>query len=297
MDSEFFLSQYERTLESFIAQHYPHKSNPMNEAIAYALRGPGKKVRAQLVYQVCAFLGGEASRSLLPALAVEMIHTYSLVHDDLPCLDNDHMRRGRATVHVVFGADMATLVGDALLTDAFSLIADESMRFADRDDHYHVASRLAMIDVLSRAAGGRGMVAGQALDVYWTKRSGAGQSELDQIHELKTGCLLGASAALGAIAANAPKQLVDQLFQLGCRVGVAFQICDDLLDDDPSSGKSAGKDKEQGKLTYLAMMDRESARTHANRLTNDALAILSSISPVSTSSLHRFISELLHRKR
>lgn len=252
-------------------------------ATRYALSGTGKRVRPILCLLSARALGADPRTALAPALALEMIHTYSLVHDDLPCMDDDALRRGRPSTHVVHGDALALLAGDALLTDAFTLLAD-APRAGD------------LVRELGGAAGGLGMVQGQALDLYWTARQGASRETLDTIHRLKTGRLLGAACALGAIAGGGDPEVVGHFRDFGQRVGHAFQIRDDLLDDMGGTGKSIGKDKEVGKLTYLALMSRSDAETAARELTEAAMALLSPHG-MAAEPLRTFALGLLTRQR
>ncbi|MBM4250565.1 MAG: polyprenyl synthetase family protein [Deltaproteobacteria bacterium] len=255
-------SLFNDALASHIERHYAG-TDPVTAAIKYALLAGGKRVRPALCLMTAKALGGDPERALPAALAVEFVHTYSLVHDDLPCMDNDDLRRGKPTTHKVFGEAQALLAGDSLLTDAFGLIAAHPQ-----------LSTAAMVKELAHAAGGRGMVLGQSLDLYWTARQGASRADLDRIHELKTGRLLGCAAALGALAVEAPMPSVERLRRFGEGLGLAFQITDDLLDEAATTGKSAGKDKESGKLTYLAMMPPNAARDAAALVSAAAMAEL-----------------------
>lgn len=251
---------FEREFERFFQDRYAGEQGVF-PALRYALSGTGKRVRPVMCMLVAETLGARTQDALLPAFALEMIHTYSLVHDDLPCMDDDALRRGRASTHVVHGEALALLVGDALLTDAFAILAQ-------------APNGARMVAELATAAGAHGMVQGQALDLFWTGREGQTLEVLDTIHQLKTGRLLGAASALGAMAANADETAVTAWRIFGQNIGHAFQICDDLLDDESGTGKSRGKDKESGKLTYLSLMSREQANAAAQGLTTTAMATL-----------------------
>lgn len=281
------LAFFDKHLGEFISERYP-QDTALNQAIAYALGGGGKRVRPICTILSCEALGGSREQSLSGALAVEMVHAYSLIHDDLPCIDNDALRRGRPTVHIAFGEATALLAGDALLTDSFHVLAESSgSPTADQ-------AKLRQTAELSRAAGSKGMVMGQCLDLYWTDRTGASKDILDMIHLKKTGALLGAACALGAIAGGANMQTQQIFRKFGENIGLAFQILDDLLDDSEGIGKSQGKDAAANKLTYLKMMSPTEARKVANILTDNAIA---SIKPCCRSDeIIRFANALLSRK-
>lgn len=242
---------------------YPHDNQNLHPASRYALAGQGKRIRPLLTMAGAQAAGGTVDSALDFAVAVEMIHTYSLVHDDLPCMDDDALRRGRATTHVIYDEATAMLAGDALLTDAFQVIG--------LADNLSVGRRLQAVLKLSRAAGGLGMVKGQSLDMHWTGRGDFTQSDLDAIHLNKTGSLMAASCVLGGIAADASQDALERLEQFGMNIGLAFQIIDDVLDDSEGTGKSRGKDLDSGKLTYLRVMTRTAALAHAKNLTAHAL--------------------------
>jgi farnesyl diphosphate synthase len=244
--------------------YYPEATR-LHEACRYALEGPGKRIRPLLALGAAEALGGSWRNALPAAIAIEWIHTYSLVHDDLPTMDDDDLRRGRATTHKVFDEATALLVGDALLTDAFAIILGTPASDAQK---------IGMLSALASSAGGRGMVLGQALDMHWTGRPGYGQNDLDRIHELKTGCLIRAACAIGAWSAGATAAERLQLEEFGARIGLAFQIVDDLLDERSAIGKTSGKDRASGKLTYLTLMSAEEAGARAEALTFAARASL-----------------------
>ncbi len=279
-----YLRSYHRSL--------PHERGNFWEAYRYALDGAGKRVRPMLVLLGNQAMGGRIDNALPAALAVEMIHTYSLIHDDLPCMDNDSLRRGRPTLHVAFDEATALLVGDALLTDAFHVLTTgiPEMPHSPRPD-----DALAMVRELSSCAGGLGMVGGQAMDTYWTGRPGYLQQDLDGIHRRKTGRLIAASLALGGIGAHADETAVQALHTCGEKVGLAFQIIDDTLDETGGIGKTSGKDLAQGKLTYRAVMSRPEALAKARQLTEDALAGLKKLAP-NAEELQNYIEGLLERR-
>jgi farnesyl diphosphate synthase len=234
------------------------------DAMRYATLGGGKRVRALLAYAAGEFAEADANAVDNAASAVELIHAYSLVHDDLPCMDDDAMRRGRPSCHVAFGEATALLAGDALQALAFAQLANTG-----KD-----AARACAI--LADASGIRGMAAGQAIDLAVT--GGALSIEaLEAMHRLKTGALIGASVALGALAGAAGAGAIAALDRYAAATGLAFQVVDDILDVEGSSatlGKTAGKDHAQGKPTYVTALGVDAARRHAERLREEAHAAL-----------------------
>lgn len=235
------------------------------EACQYALLGGGKRLRPALVRLGSELLHGQLERARAPAAAVELVHTYSLVHDDLPCMDDDDLRRGRPTCHKVYGEAMAVLVGDALQCLAFEWLACEGG-----------ARRAEMIACLARAAGPLGMVGGQVLDLT-TKLELANASVVRAIHQAKTAQLIAASLELGAWAADAPGPERAALQRLGLKLGLCFQAVDDILDvtgDRALLGKTPGKDQAHDKATLVAALGLEGARAEANRLAEEARAEL-----------------------
>jgi geranylgeranyl diphosphate synthase type II len=230
----------------------------------YSLLAGGKRLRPILCIATNEILGGKFEDVLPLACAVECIHTYSLIHDDLPCMDNDDLRRGKPTCHKVFGDGIAVLAGDALLTVAFELAAGCA--------GWPLYSASEAVVELARASGSLGLIAGQVLDLEGEGRSLCHQ-ELRGIHERKTGALIATSIRLGAMSANASAMDLDILTRFGKALGLAFQVIDDILDiTQPSEqlGKSAGKDVKAEKATYPAILGLEGAQEEAARLTRDA---------------------------
>jgi farnesyl diphosphate synthase len=228
--------------------------------MGHALFGGGKRLRPALVRAICAQLGGADQAALIPACAIEMVHTYSLIHDDLPCMDDDDLRRGRPTCHVVYGEALAVLAGDGLLTRALGYLADKGGRLAAQQ-----------VAVLARAAGEQGMVLGQALDLAQEGHV-ATAAGVREIHALKTGALLGAAVELGALAAEADPA---PLRPFGQALGLLFQAVDDVLDVTGEAallGKTPGKDAAVEKATLVAALGLAGAREEVSELTNAALA-------------------------
>jgi len=260
----------------------------LHEAMAYSLLAGGKRMRPVLVLAAADAVGlghPDARRLALPAAcALEMIHTYSLVHDDLPAMDNDTLRRGRPTAHGVYGEGSAILSGDALLTEAFALLAREPHPDAiPALPAAELAQRkLAAIQTIADAAGAEGMVGGQALDLKAAEPGAAplGERGLSEMHARKTGALLRASAVAGAVMAGAPPGVLAAVAAYGAHVGLAFQIVDDILDVEGASavlGKTAGKDAAAGKPTYPALYGLEESRRRAAASVAQALEALAAV--------------------
>ena len=246
----------------------------VSDAMRYSLMAGGKRLRPILCLASADAVGGDRSLALPAACAIELIHTYSLIHDDLPAMDDDTMRRGRPTLHVVAGEGMAILAGDGLLTEAFHLLAREP-RTADPD---LVARKLRVVETIAAAAGAVGMVGGQAIDLASVTPHGAGRmpaplnaDALKTMHSKKTGALIRGSAKAGAIMGGGDDTQVDAIDRAAGEFGLAFQIVDDILDVEGASvdlGKTAGKDAAAGKLTYPQLHGLEASR----RMATDCLA-------------------------
>ncbi len=285
--------EFSNVISSFVVSHYSDDRSPLHAAIRYCLGGAGKKVRANLAMLVCQSYRQPSNRAFRAAAAVEMIHAYSLAHDDLPCMDDDDMRRGRPSLHRAFDEATALLAGDAILTDAFRVLADEA--FFLPAQILPVPDRLRQVTELARAAGGQGMVLGQSMDMAWTGRTGYDRPVLDAIHAGKTGALLGAACAMGAISAGADASDVARWRECGILTGLAFQAVDDTLDACAGTGKSLGKDQAQGKLTYLTLFDRQAVLRFAEESTEKAMALI----PTSCEKdpMVEFLRGLIHRKK
>jgi len=237
----------------------------------YAVLGGGKRLRPVLVYATGSALGAALERLDAPAVAVEIIHAYSLVHDDLPAMDDDSLRRGRPTCHIAFGEAMAILAGDALQALAFEVLA------ADPAAHGTPGIHVEMLRVLGAACGAHGMAGGQALDLAAIGQRLA-PAELERMHVYKTGALIRASVRLGALAAGCEdRATLDALERYAHCVGLAFQIRDDIIDvegDSATLGKTAGKDAAQAKPTYPAILGMHESRAQLAQLTQAAIAAL-----------------------
>src|SRR6195256_1535970 len=274
MELQRYLVARQKEVDRALDRFLPKESTPpttIHKAMRYSLFAGGKRLRPILCLAAAEACGGKISAALPLARAVECIHTYSLIHDDLPSMDNDDLRRGRPTCHKVFGEAIAILAGDALLTIAFEIAT-----------HAKPVRRYALRDVfreISVAAGSRKLIAGQVLDLEAEGRR-ITRAQLRSIHENKTAALLTASVRLGAMAANAnPKQLA-AVTAFGRALGLAFQVIDDILDVTQTSeklGKSAGKDVAAKKATYPAVIGLDKSRTEARRLTAKAHGALESL--------------------
>ncbi len=244
--------------------------NRLHEAMRYSTLGGGKRVRAMLAFAAGELTGAPRGRVDIVASAVEMIHAYSLIHDDLPCMDDDVLRRGKPTCHIEFDEATALLAGDALQALAFQLVTAHQLC----DD---AATQLRLVDTFAHACGSRGMAGGQAVDLANVGKQ-ISLPELEFMHILKTGALIRAAVLMGAACGQSagPEQqsALDRYSQC---VGLAFQVVDDILDEESSTeslGKTAGKDKEQGKPTYVSLLGLSAAKSFAAELLADAEAAL-----------------------
>ena len=256
----------ETALDSLLdsAQTTPHR---LHEAMRYAAQGGGKRIRPLLVYAAGSLGDAKAQALDAAAVAIECIHAYSLVHDDLPCMDDDDLRRGRPTVHKAFDEATALLVGDALQTRAFEILANAQCE---------VDVRLLMISSLAAASGSRGMAGGQAIDLESVGKK-LDLAGLKQMHAMKTGALLSCAVELGGIAAHLNPTQMAQLQKYSTALGLAFQIVDDVLDataDSQTLGKTAGKDAAANKPTYVTLMGLDYAQKQSKDLQETAIASL-----------------------
>ena len=263
------LERVEHALSEGIEAHSPAA---LGEAMRYAVLDGGKRLRPLLVLATAEAVGGASSGSaaLNAACAIELIHAYSLVHDDMPCMDNDVLRRGKPTVHVQFGEAQALLAGDALQTLAFEMLTPQ-------DASVSAAVQAACVGLLARASGYQGMAGGQAIDLASVGQR-LTEDQLRQMHRLKTGALLLCSVQMGAACVpgvSAPVQAALQRF--GEALGLAFQVVDDVLDvtaDSATLGKTAGKDEAADKPTYVALMGLDAAKAYADTLAAQAMQAL-----------------------
>jgi geranylgeranyl diphosphate synthase, type II len=262
----------------------------LQKAMLYTLSGPGKRIRSALVLWCCELIAGrENANARTAAAAIEMVHTYSLVHDDLPAMDDDDLRRGRPTCHKAFDEATAILTGDGLLTLAFEILAD-------RIDDPVLAVKL--IGELARAAGPAGMIAGQVADLKAENAAGT-VTMLEYIHTNKTAKMFRCAAALGALCGRATGEQLDALGQYGLKIGLGFQIADDILDVSATSeqlGKTAGKDVQAAKCTYPAVVGIEESKKLEQKLAREAVALLKPFGPTAE-ILRQLAVVLLDRNR
>ncbi|MBI3508377.1 MAG: polyprenyl synthetase family protein [Chlamydiia bacterium] len=261
----------------------PHNS-ALSTAVRYSLLAPGKRLRPLLVLTTVEMLGGDPSHALDPACAIEMIHNYSLIHDDLPCMDDDDLRRGLPTLHKVAGDAMALLAGDFLLTYAFEILT--------KAPHLTPEQRLALIEALAYRAGGQGMIGGQAIDITVTGQA-IDEPTLVQMHLGKTGALLTACLEIAAIITSAPTTILRQLQKLGADLGLAYQFLDDLLNATSTTallGKQAGSDANHSKPTAITLFGVEGTK---HRLLQLKQSIEEQLREFAHTGFHHLIQKLL----
>ncbi len=269
-----WMNEYKALVESEIDRLIPKLNDCgyaiVNDAARYSLTLGGKRIRPIIMLECCKIFGGDINDALNFAVALEMIHTYSLIHDDLPCMDNDDMRRGSPSCHVKFGEDTALLAGDTLLTEAFNVAANSTV--CD-------ARKIKAISILAKRAGLHGMIGGQVLDLSFEKT----KPTLEQLKEMcrrKTGCLISAAAEIGAVIAGASENQVNLISEYAFNVGLAFQIIDDILDVTSTAetlGKPINSDIGNDKTTFVTLLGLDKAKEFATILTNNALDILNSL--------------------
>ncbi len=262
MTVEATFARWRDRIESQLDASLPSPSDAprgLHQAMRYAVLGGGKRMRPLLVYASGRIFGADENALDAPAMAVELIHAYSLVHDDLPAMDDDALRRGRPTTHIAFDEATAILAGDALQTRAFGLIADAPLP---------ASLRVACLQTLAHASGAAGMCGGQALDIDATGHQQPLQ-DLERMHALKTGALIRAAVRMGALCGQAPAADLATLDTVASALGLAFQVRDDILDVEASSeqlGKTAGKDEAQAKSTFPALLGMDGAKAHLRTL-------------------------------
>lgn len=256
----------------------------------YAVLDGGKRLRPLLVMAACEAVNGNAEAALRSACAVELIHAYSLVHDDMPCMDNDVLRRGKPTVHVKFGEAQALLAGDALQALAFEFLTPD-------DGSVDAATQARLCRMLAQAAGFQGMAGGQAIDLASVGLP-LTSAQLHEMHRLKTGALLQASVMMGAACGAAPLAAQHALRDYGASVGLAFQVVDDILDvtaDSATLGKTAGKDAAQDKPTFVSLMGLPASKDYAQQLLGKALTSLDASGLDNTQALRALADMLVNR--
>ena len=271
MNQTYTMDEYRRMVEARLKQFFVlPESDPMHgyaEAARYSLLAGGKRIRAILVLEFCRLCGKDPKEALDVACAIEMLHAYSLIHDDLPCMDNDDLRRGKPTNHIVFGECVATLAGDVLQAEAFGTILRSSLPDA---------CRLRCATHLANAVGFDGMCGGQYLDMIGEGKA-LSSEELDEINARKTGALLTAACTMGVAAAGGNSMQEEAAARFGAAVGMAFQIRDDMLDalsSEAELGKPIGSDAAEHKNTYMILLGEEACGQLVDRLTDEACACL-----------------------
>lgn len=264
------------------------QGDALTTAARYSLLSPGKRLRPLLVLSAVEMLGGDVSRALDPACAIEMIHTYSLIHDDLPCMDDDDLRRGLPTLHIVAGEAMALLAGDFLLTHAFEVLA--------RAPNLSAEERLSLIDAIAHRAGSKGMIGGQAIDITSIGKT-IDESTLTLMHLGKTGALLTCCLEFAAILSSASQQVVRQLQKLGSDLGLAYQYLDDLLNATSTTtllGKRVGSDADREKPTAISLFGIEGTN---ERLLQLKQSIEEQLREFAHAGFHHLVQKLLKSNR
>ncbi len=269
-----YVNLIEEQLDTLTAydQSIPHAVTM--EAMRYSLLGGGKRIRALLALKICHSLGGSLEDALDAACAIEMVHAYSLIHDDLPCMDDDELRRGKPTCHIKYGEAIALLAGDALLTKAFEVVSA-----TDYVSRIGAQKALAAMHTLSTAAGSVGMIGGQTIDME-SEGKLLDIEQLTLLHRLKTGALISASVMIGGIMSGCDKYTLDQLSTYAANIGLAFQITDDILDvtgDAAALGKNIGSDAENHKTTYVTLLGVDKAQELSDQLFTQAKNIILSL--------------------
>ena len=266
------------SIDTALVRYFAKKDmscNPLDRAMEYTVLAGGKRLRSLLTVTACHALGGNAEEAILFSLVPEFLHSYSLIHDDLPCMDNDDMRRGKPANHITFGEANAVLAGDALQAEGFGLLATA------HHSSMNPERRVTLMAELAQAVGRSGMVAGQVMDLEQEGKP-IDLERLTLLHRRKTGALLRFCIRLGGHLADAPQARMEALTRYADAVGLLFQVVDDLLDSASSSeklGKTAGKDALREKATFPALLGLQDARDYAARLRDEALAALDELQP------------------
>ena len=280
-----YIELIDKKLDEFMIIQYPED---IFKAMKYTVTLPGKRLRPVMCLETCRMFGGNYEDAIPAACAIEMLHAQTLIHDDLPCMDNDDFRRGKPTNHKVFGEANAVLAGDALLTFAPQIIVKNSKNLG-------AEKLIRILEEYFHAAGAFGVIAGQVVDIESEKGNVKGEKAdtLDYIHTHKTADLFKLALRTGAIIANATEKEIEEITEFGQAMGVAFQIADDILDETSTfeeMGKTMGKDKEAGKLTYTTLYGLEKAKEDLNKLIEKCFKILSD------NNLHSEVFEqILHK--
>lgn len=291
-EQEENISYVEDVLKNYLPKN-PSFQKTIYDAMEYSVMAGGKRLRPMMMYQAYKMFGGEDKELIEPFMAaIEMIHTYSLVHDDLPAMDNDTYRRGRKTTHVVYGEDMGILAGDALLNFAYeTAIKGASAAKAAKN-------AINALAILSKKAGIMGMVGGQVVDIELTGKK-LDEERLDFIFKLKTGALLEASLMVGAALAGADEKYIELMEQAGLNIGMAFQIQDDILDVTSTTeelGKPVHSDEKNDKTTYVSLYGLEKSHEDVEKYSKKALSIMEEL-PYENQFLYTLIEKLINRRK
>jgi len=294
MDLKKYVTDKREAVDSFFHCYFREQRRPpvLQQAMLYSLFAGGKRIRPILAlasYEAC---GGNPADIVPYAATLELIHTYSLIHDDLPAMDNDDLRRGKPTNHKVYGEAIAILAGDALLTEAFSILSDPSLSKTVKE-----ANLLRALREIALASGLSGMVAGQVQDIL-SENFGPDRETLEFIHMHKTAALICASVMMGPILCGSSKDILDALSEYGNKIGLAFQVIDDILDiegDAKELGKPVGSDERANKMTYPSLYGIEESREIAGGLISSAVSSLSSFSS-NADPLREIANYLLNRR-
>lgn len=276
--TEYTFDDYRHLIEDHLMDFVPevdHKSITLYDSMKYSVMAGGKRLRPVLLLAACDFCGGKVEEAIPYACAIEYIHTYSLIHDDLPCMDDDDLRRGMPTNHKVYGEATATLAGDGLLNTAFESMYSDMLYYFDDSDALKRRVRAAY--ELAKGAGIRGMIAGQIADME-AENQQCSPEMLDFIHINKTTALIVAAVRAGAMLGGADRETLKNLTAYAENLGLAFQICDDILDVEGEAavlGKNTGMDLERGKATYPAMHGLAESKARLEELTNNAISAIS----------------------
>ncbi len=271
LDIDKSIEEYSERISKALIEHLPVANDGQKSvvmAMKYSLTNGGKRLRPILVLEFCKMCGGDTEKAMAYACAVEYVHTYSLIHDDLPCMDNDDLRRGKPSCHKMYGEATALLAGDALLTHAFEIAST-----ADFDG----AKNADAVSLLAQNSGVCGMIGGQVLDLKYEAASPS-MSQLLTVHKLKTGAMISAACLLGCIAGDATEEQILAASKFAYYLGIAFQIKDDILDvtgDEEKLGKPVGSDKDNEKTTYVDIVGLNKAQEDVEKLTQAAIESLS----------------------
>ncbi|MDD7517166.1 polyprenyl synthetase family protein [Ruminococcus flavefaciens] len=268
------LNEYIKFTEENLSNYNQHSDDMkaqknLIDAMNYSLEAGGKRIRPVLVYSFCNALGGDYKKAAAPAAAIEMIHTFSLIHDDLPAMDDDDFRRGKPSCHKAFGEAMAILAGDALSVQPFEIIANDTSLTSEQ--------KVKIISCLAKAVGREGMIGGQVIDMENEERSDVDEANLRNMYRHKTGQLIAVSCMMGCICAGADDAKIQAAADYGFKLGLAFQIIDDILDVTSTTeelGKPVGSDAEENKTTFVTLYGVEKAGETANTITEEALSCL-----------------------